>query len=290
MALLNFPANPDNGDVYPQNPVPGQVQYQWDAANITWRLIGSATGVVGGTYGDAYNVGQFTVDTAGRIVFAQNVPIVGGGGSVGDLQLVTNNGATTSNAITVGGLTSAGLTYPTSDGTAGQVLTTNGSGALSWTLVGSTNAITPNYASYLSTVDQTAALVNTGQPVTLDTTTESNNFTLVNNSEITATVAGIYNLQFSLQLISAGGGGHIVEVWLVKEGTAVPDSNTRFHLKNANEEVCASLNYVFSLGAGEDVQLYWATDNISVKLAALPSVTDGPDVPSAIVTIVPVGV
>ena len=42
-------------------------------------LQGAATGVVPDTYGDANNVGQFTVDTTGRITFAQNVPIVGAG-------------------------------------------------------------------------------------------------------------------------------------------------------------------------------------------------------------------
>ena len=40
----------------------------------------------------------------------------------------TNSGATITGAIVAGG-----LTYPTSDGSNGQVLTTNGSGALSWT-------------------------------------------------------------------------------------------------------------------------------------------------------------
>jgi hypothetical protein len=45
---------------------------------LTWRLEGSATGVGAGTYGDASNVGQFTVDAQGRITFAQNIPIPGG--------------------------------------------------------------------------------------------------------------------------------------------------------------------------------------------------------------------
>lgn len=40
----------------------------------------STTGVTGATYGNASNVGQFTVDAAGRITFAQNVAISGGGG------------------------------------------------------------------------------------------------------------------------------------------------------------------------------------------------------------------
>jgi hypothetical protein len=41
----------------------------------------------------------------------------------------------TTSGLTTSGLTAGGLTYPTSDGTDGQVLTTDGSGALSFTTV-----------------------------------------------------------------------------------------------------------------------------------------------------------
>ena len=75
MALLSFPSSPTNGQLYPVTPLPGQNQYQWEAATSTWRLQGAGTGVTTGTYGDASNVGQFTVDAQGRITFAQNVPI-----------------------------------------------------------------------------------------------------------------------------------------------------------------------------------------------------------------------
>ena len=79
MALLSFPTNPSDGEYYPASPLPGQNQYQWEQANNTWRLLGAATTVTVGTYGDATNVGQFTVDAQGRITYAQNVPIAGGG-------------------------------------------------------------------------------------------------------------------------------------------------------------------------------------------------------------------
>ena len=75
MALLNFPATPSNGDLYPTSPVAGQSQYRWEAASQTWRLLGVAVAVTPGTYGDATNVGQFTVDAQGRITSAVNVPI-----------------------------------------------------------------------------------------------------------------------------------------------------------------------------------------------------------------------
>lgn len=75
MALLSFPPSPNNGDVYPVTPAPGQNQYQWESATFTWRLIGPATTVTPGTYGNSTCVGQFSVDAQGRITAASNVPI-----------------------------------------------------------------------------------------------------------------------------------------------------------------------------------------------------------------------
>jgi hypothetical protein len=75
MALLNFPSSPTNNQTYPANPLPGQSQYIWSSANQTWLLLGPATGVSIGTYGDSSNVGQFTVDTQGKLTSAANVPI-----------------------------------------------------------------------------------------------------------------------------------------------------------------------------------------------------------------------
>ena len=75
MALLSFPVAPANGDLYPIVPAVGQYQYRWSSADATWRLIGAATGVAAGTYGDATNVGQFRVTAAGLIEFSQNIPI-----------------------------------------------------------------------------------------------------------------------------------------------------------------------------------------------------------------------
>jgi hypothetical protein len=64
------------------------------------------------------------------------------------LDAVTDNGATTTNAITVGSITAAGLAYPTSDGTNGQVLSTNGSGTISFVDVATTlDAVTDNGAT-----------------------------------------------------------------------------------------------------------------------------------------------
>lgn len=89
MALLTFPSPAFNGQIYPVSPPAGTNVYQWVSADQTWRLLGAATTVTAGTYGDSLNVPQFTVDSTGRLTFAQNVAIqLGTTGQIGLVQLV----------------------------------------------------------------------------------------------------------------------------------------------------------------------------------------------------------
>jgi hypothetical protein len=171
-------------------------------------------------------------------------------------------------------------------GTANLVLTSQGN-AVEWKPVSSALAV-PNYGSFNSTATQTVTTLNTGKAVTLSTVATSN-FSLVGGTQITAAVAGTYNVQISLQIISTAAGGGVVEVWFVKNGTAITDSNTRYSVKNANEEEVAALNLVETFAAGDNIQVFWASDNLNMTLAALASTMGGPSAPSAIVTVVPVG-
>ena len=114
MALLSFPPNPVNGQTYPATPVVGQNQYQYESATLTWRLLGSSTGVTPNTYGDATHVGQFTVDAQGRITFAADVPIASGAG--GTVTQVDTGLGLTGGPITATGTISALQATPISEG------------------------------------------------------------------------------------------------------------------------------------------------------------------------------
>jgi hypothetical protein len=103
-----------DGDLYPTSPVPGQNQYKWEAATFTWRLLGTATGVVPGTYGNPDNIPQITVDATGRITVATDIPI-------GTYYVKTNNPSAFN-----------GYVWPNVDGGAGDFLTTDGAGNLTW--------------------------------------------------------------------------------------------------------------------------------------------------------------
>ena len=80
------------------------------------------------------------------------------------LDLATDNGATTTNSITVGGL-SIGSAYslPSSDGSSGQVITTDGSGNLSFTTPSTVSSIDD-----LSDVDTTTTSPSSGQVLKWD--------------------------------------------------------------------------------------------------------------------------
>lgn len=114
MAILTFPASPLNGEYYPVAPLPGQNQYQWEQATLTWRLIGAGSGVAAGIYGNADNIPQITVDATGRITLATDIPI-------GSYYVKTNNNAAYNNYV-----------WPNFDGAANEFLSTDGSGNLSW--------------------------------------------------------------------------------------------------------------------------------------------------------------
>jgi len=172
-------------------------------------------------------------------------------------------------------------------GTANYVLTSQGN-AVQWKPVNSAIAL-PNYGNFISTLPQNPSVVSTGQAVTLNTTVSSNNFSVVAGSQVTAAAAGVYNYQFSLQLVSTASGGGNVEIWFVKNGSAVPNSNTHFAIKNTNEYEVAALNFIETFAVGDYLELYWATDNLNIQLATPASTMGGPAVPSVIVTIVPVG-
>jgi hypothetical protein len=175
-------------------------------------------------------------------------------------------------------------------GTDGQILIADSTTALGlrWDAVSSALA-SPNYGNFISTVPQNPAVVSTGQAVTLNTTVSSNNFSVVAGSRVTAAAAGVYNYQFSLQLVSTAGGGGDVEIWFVKNGTPVPNSNTHYAIKNTNEYEVAALNFIETFAIGDYLELYWATDNLNIQLDTPASTMGGPAVPSVIVTIVPVG-
>jgi hypothetical protein len=113
--------------------------------------------------------------------------------------------------------------------------------------------------------DQLATASNTPTVVTWNTLDAGNGFTLNAPGAATALVSGVYKITYSLQLTNTDNSAHDAAVWLKINTFDVPRSTTIFTVparKSAGvfSYVCAYSEVVFSLEAGDVMELYWATN------------------------------
>lgn len=137
--------------------------------------------------------------------------------------------------------------------------------------------------------DTTTQTILTGASASLQLNTPviQDGVTVVSNSRITVSRTGIYNLQFSAQLSTPGGGAPDVHIWLRKNGNNVTYSNTGVVMQNSNQKQVAAWNFVESLIAGDFLELvaYLNGGSSVLFLAEGPLPTNGGvGVPSMIVT------
>jgi hypothetical protein len=144
------------------------------------------------------------------------------------------------------------------------------------------------YGSFYDTTNQTAAAINTGYPITLDTTVESNGVSIVSGNRVTVANGGVYNIQFSAQLVNTDSSIHEVTMWLRLNGTNIAYSSGAISVPNSHGgtpgQIIPAWNYVMTLSAGDYLQFYWQTPSTQVYIE---KVIDGaaPISPSMIVTV-----
>jgi hypothetical protein len=147
------------------------------------------------------------------------------------------------------------------------------------------------YGAFQDSTDQTAASTTAAYAVTFNTTDFSNGVTMASGSRITVADAGIWNLQFSIQLKNTTNDGQDVDIWFRKNGTNIANSNSRFHLvarKGSGDpsHIIAALNFFVDMAANDYVEIVWRTENTGVSIEHFGTSTSPtrPAVPSAIVT------
>jgi len=146
------------------------------------------------------------------------------------------------------------------------------------------------YGAFQDSTDQVAANTTTAYPMTFNSTDYSNGVSVVSNSRITVKNYGIYNLQFSAQLVNTDTSIHDIDIWFRKNGTNIASSNSRYSVPNSHGGVdgslIAALNYYIELNANDYVEIMWATDDTAVSIQQLATRTnpDTPSTPSVIAT------
>jgi hypothetical protein len=148
------------------------------------------------------------------------------------------------------------------------------------------------YGAFQDSTNQSAASTTVAYAVTFNTTDFSNGITLSNNSRLNVKNAGIYNLQFSIQLKNTTNDGHDVDIWFRKNGTDIANSNSRFHppaRKSVGDpsHMIAALNFFVDMAANDYVEIMWRTANTGISIEAFGTSTSPtrPAVPSVIATL-----
>jgi len=153
------------------------------------------------------------------------------------------------------------------------------------------NLATPTYGSFFDTTTQTNSNVGNAIPMSYNTTDINNGVTAnaAGNTQITISDTGIYNIQFSAQLNKTSGGANDIYIWLDKNGTAVANSATAIYLTGNNAKAVAAWNFVVDATAGDYYRLMWQSASADVQILAQAAADGVPDIPSVILTVVPVG-
>lgn len=153
-----------------------------------------------------------------------------------------------------------------------------------------TSALTGYYANFYSTVNQTAATINTPYAITNNVDAGSYGFVLgsgSNTSRIYAQNAGTYNFQFSAQFTNsntAGNSFNNASVWTRQNGVDVPWSAGEISAGNKNPNVLAAWNNIVVMASGDYIEYMWAVDATTVYLLSTSNPIYGPAIPSMIAT------
>jgi hypothetical protein len=205
-------------------------------------------------------------------------------GEKGDKGDTGSQGATGSSGA-AGAAGSPGSTGATgATGSTGATGATGSTGATGLTTIG-------DFASFTS--DQTQfVLSNSPTAVTYNGAGSAQGISVSNNSRITFTNAGKYNIAFSFQL-SDTAKTSTVDIWLRKGGLDVPLTNTTVYMDKNNSKYVAAWNFFVDVvnPATDYYQIMWYSASATSQLLYAPAQTspDIPAIPSVIVTVNQVG-
>jgi hypothetical protein len=147
------------------------------------------------------------------------------------------------------------------------------------------------YGAFSNNTDQTAPSAGTTAVVLFDTTEESNGVYLSNTTRINFRNAGIYNVQYSLQLQNPTNDAQYADVWFRVNGTDVVRSASRFGIMPRRSSgnpshIIGSMNIFLELNANDYVEVAGAVSDVAVTLEHFAADTGipRPAIPAVILT------
>jgi hypothetical protein len=148
------------------------------------------------------------------------------------------------------------------------------------------------YGCFTNNSDQLSPSVGSTAVVVLDTTEEASGVYLASSSRLYVRNYGIYNVQFSLQLVNNDNAPQYADVWFRLNNTDVVRSASRFDIPARKSEgvpshVVGTVNTFIEMQAGDYVEIAGTTSSTNVTLEhyAADGTIPRPAIPAAIVTV-----
>jgi Ni,Fe-hydrogenase III small subunit len=139
---------------------------------------------------------------------------------------------------------------------------------------------------FFDTTTQSAALINTAYPVTINSTSITDGVYIgTPTSRVYVDRIGTFNFQFSIQLVKSSASAKHVYIWYRVNGVNAANSATKVTLVGNNAAVVAAWNFVVELNAGDYFELVWSTDDTDCQIYAQGASAPVPAIPSVILTV-----
>ena len=140
---------------------------------------------------------------------------------------------------------------------------------------------------FFNTADQTFTATNTAYPVVYSATYLSNAVELQSGStsRIQVSVSGVYNFQYSGQLLSTNASAKNVYLWIVRNGIDIGYSTHAYTLSANNEYTEINWSFNIDLANGEYLELEISTSDTNVRLDAVAATSPHPGIPSSVMAV-----
>jgi len=144
-----------------------------------------------------------------------------------------------------------------------------------------------SFGTFIDTTTQTNPAPNIARTFSFNTTLVAQGVSIVDGTKITVDTVGVYNVQFSAEIIKTDAGLDTVDIWFSRNGSDEPSSNGRISVSDRNSSTVASWNIFVELSAGDYIEIKWSSADVDVSFPTITGLSNPtrPDIPSLILTV-----
>lgn len=145
-----------------------------------------------------------------------------------------------------------------------------------------------DFAAFYTTATHSAALVDTAYAITWESTALSENIAVAaspNTSRIVFTHGGMFQIDFSAELVSSNSSAKQIYIWPRVNGVDIPYSTIVTTVDVNNARLVVSRSGLFTVSAGDYLEAMFAVSDTALSIDGSAATAFAPAAPSATIVI-----